>query len=246
MPSRTLISKTDSVKNGNGLSFVPHILTHHKSLAFLSPIVSLFKFGVVGTVVNPTQGGTDYGQSEVCEANASQETGRHGQDGRPGFGRGASNVAITTQSEGESFVTCGTGISQRRIRIRLLAKSVAGFLLRSLCAKHPPVTDPIRHFSFSSRIPRSTSPTTPARPPAQVSSSRVPVSPSTTEILLGIAARLAGVTLLSIWEINDRTLVLFTCQRVCGSTLALDINLFDRAHIKTKVEEAAARFEHRE
>lgn len=105
--------------------------------------------------------------------------------------------------------------------------------------------DPIRHYKYFN-FPRITAPTTPARPPAQVSSSRVPVSPSTTEMLLGIAARLPGVTLLSIWEINDRTLVLFTCQRVCGSTLALDINLFDRAHIKTKVEEAAARFEHRE
>ena len=59
----------------------------------------------------------------------------------------------------------------------------------------------------------------------------------------GIAARLAGVQLLSIWQINDRTLVLFTCDRVRNSTLALDLHLFDRANIARKVKESSAAFE---
>jgi hypothetical protein len=88
--------------------------------------------------------------------------------------------------------------------------------------------------------PRTAPPVSPLSERLQVNN-REPISQ--TEILCGIAARLAGVQLLSIWQINDRTLVLFTCDRVRNSTLALDLQLFDRANIARKVKESSAAFE---
>lgn len=211
MASRKLISNTDSVNNRNGLSFVPRILTHHKSLAVLSPIISLFDFGAV----NPTQGGTDYGQSEVCEANASQETGEHGQDGRPGFGRGASNVAITTEREGE-FVTCERVVANRR-RVISLARLAFGLLRRSVHRYQPIATDPIRHHSFSGFIPLSVKPSH-NLPPLNAAASL-----SLESHLIQLTCNLAGVKFGAIWDISGKRFVLFQ-DPITKTSLALPLD----------------------
>jgi hypothetical protein len=174
------------------------------------------------TVVNPLEGVRAYGQ----------------------------DLKPTTQPNEELEVTtCGKAITggnprPKAQRIRLLANSVAGFLLRSLCASHPPIENPVRHHSFAGFFPLSVRLPLPVDLPPRHRAGVV--SPSFDEICMGVQARLANCRFDGIMDIGDgrEPLILFTpwSGPSKGSTLALPMKLYDAAHIRAQVRESDARF----
>jgi hypothetical protein len=181
-----------------------------------------------------------YGQTkgEVCK-----ETGRAsiGQDRTKLAGHSA-DLALTTQSEGETFVTCGKLVSTNRRRVTAISLARLAFGLLRQAARHPQQieVDPIRTFSFSNHI----LPAAKQRPAAPICVAPLHVSalsPSLNEIHANIICNLAGVKFGAIWDISEKPFVLFQ-DPITTSSLTLPLNDFCVQAVRSHLRASRERF----